>query len=132
MMKKIDLVCIVDDDPVHVLITKKYIELSGQVERILVCKNGKDAFETLQKRITGNEILPKIIFLDLNMPVWDGWQFLDEFTKLPVEESISIYILSSSNSEAEMEKAKQYSLKSNYLVKPLSHSQMKEILADHL
>ena len=106
-IKKIDLVCIVDDDPTHVFITKKYIELSGHVEKILVCNNGKDAFDTLQKLVTDKEKLPKIIFLDLNMPIWDGWQFLDEFTKIPIEEPITIYILTSSNSEADTEKAKK-------------------------
>ncbi|MFC5285393.1 response regulator [Pedobacter alpinus] len=131
-MKKIDLVCIVDDDPMHVFITKKYIELSGHVEKIIVCNNGKDAFHTLQELITNKETLPKIIFLDLNMPVWDGWQFLDEFTKIPTEDTITIYILTSSNSDADIEKAKQYSLTSNYLIKPISQSQLKEIIADHL
>lgn len=131
-MKKIDLVCIVDDDPTHVFITKKYIELSGHVEKILVCNNGKDAFDTLQKLITNKETLPKIIFLDLNMPIWDGWQFLDEFTKIPTEETITIYILTSSNSEADNEKARQYSLTSNYLIKPISQSKLKDILKDHI
>jgi CheY-like chemotaxis protein len=131
-MKKIDLVCIVDDDPMHVFITKKYIENSGHVEKILVCKNGKDAFDTLQKLIINNEKLPKIIFLDLNMPIWDGWQFLDEFTKIPVDEIISIFILTSSNDQSDLEKAKKYGLTSNYLIKPISQSQLKDILDDHL
>lgn len=131
-MKKIDLVCIVDDDPMHVFITKKYIEISGHVEKILVCKNGKDAFDTLQKLIINNEKLPKIIFLDLNMPIWDGWQFLDEFTKIPVDEIITIFILTSSNDQSDLEKAKKYSLTSNYLIKPISQSQLKDILDNHL
>ena len=132
MMKKINLVCIVDDDPTHVFITKKYIELSGNVEKIIVCNNGKHAFDTLQKLITSKETLPKIIFLDLNMPVWDGWQFLDEFTKIPTEETITIYILTSSTSDADNEKAEHYSLASNYLIKPISQSQLKDILTDHI
>lgn len=131
-MKKIDLVCIVDDDPMHVFITKKYVELSGHVEKILVCKNGKDAFDTLKNLITNKEKLPKIIFLDLNMPVWDGWQFLDEFTKIPVVEIITIYILTSSNNESDLEKAKKYSLTSNYLIKPITQSHLKDILTNHL
>jgi CheY-like chemotaxis protein len=132
IMKKIDLVCIVDDDPTHVFITKKYIELSGHVEKILVCNNGKDAFDTLQKIVRDKEKLPKIIFLDLNMPIWDGWQFLDEFTKIPIEELVTIYILTSSNNEADIEKAKKYSLTSNYLIKPISQSQLKDILAENI
>lgn len=131
-MKKINLICIVDDDPTHVFITKNYIELTGQVEKILICIDGKDAYETLKQLISNEETLPKIIFLDLNMPIWDGWQFLDEFTKIPTEEVITIYILTSSNSEADIEKAKKFSLSSNYLIKPISQSQLKNIIDDHL
>lgn len=132
MKNKIDLVCIVDDDPTHVFITKKYIELSGFVDKILVCSNGKDAFESLQKLILNKDKLPKIIFLDLNMPIWDGWQFLDEFIQIPISEPITIYILTSSNNDDDYEKAKQYSLNSNYLIKPIKQSQLKDILIGHI
>ena len=129
-MKKIDLACIVEDDPMHLFITKKYIELSGFVEKILVCKNGKEAYDTLKAMFLNSEKLPQIIFLDLNMPIWDGWQFLDEFTKIPIEQKVTIYILTSSNSDVDFKKAEQYSLKSNYLVKPINQSQLKSILAE--
>ena len=66
------------------------------------------------------------------MPVWDGWQFLDEFTKIPIEKPVTIYILTSSNNEADIEKAKKYSLTSNYLIKPISQSQLKDILAENI
>ncbi len=129
-MKKIDLACIVEDDPVHLFITKKYIELSGFVEKILVCKNGKEAYSTLKTMIQNSEKLPQVIFLDLNMPVWDGWQFLDEFTKIPTEQKVTIFILTSSNSEEDIKRAEKYSLTSNYLVKPVEQSHMKDILAE--
>lgn len=131
-MKKINLVCVIDDDPVHVFITKKNLELSDYVENILVCKNGKEAYETLQKLIIEKKELPNIIFLDLNMPIWDGWQFLDEFIKIPLEKPIPIFILTSSNDETDIEKAKQYSVVSNYLIKPISQKQFKDILSDYL
>ncbi|MBR9918023.1 response regulator [bacterium] len=127
-MKKIDLACIVEDDPMHLFITKKYIELSGFVEKILVCKNGKEAYSTLKTMIQNSEKLPQVIFLDLNMPVWDGWQFLDEFTKIPIEQKITIFILTSSNNEEDIKRAERYSLTSNYLVKPIDQSHLKEIL----
>lgn len=129
-MKKINLVCIVDDDPLHLYITKKYIELSNIVENVLVFKNGKEAYDSLKQMLSKSENLPEIIFLDLNMPVWDGWQFVDEFTKLTLEQKVSICILSSSNSEEDMERAKHYSIISKYLVKPTTESRMKEILVE--
>lgn len=129
-MKKIDLACIVEDDPMHLFITKKYVELSGFVEKILVCTNGKEAYSTLKTMIQNSEKLPQVIFLDLNMPVWDGWQFLDEFTKIPIEQKITIFILTSSNNEEDIKRAERYSLTSNYLVKPIDQSHLKEILEE--
>ena len=129
-MKKINLACIVDDDPLHLYITKKYIELSNIVENVLVFKNGKEAYDSLKQMLSKSENLPEIIFLDLNMPVWDGWQFVDEFTKLTLDQKVSICILSSSNSEEDMERAKHYSIISKYLVKPTTESRMKEILVE--
>ncbi|GHC58990.1 response regulator [Ulvibacter litoralis] len=129
-MRKIDLACIVEDDPMHLFITKKYMELSGFVEKILVCKNGKEAYDTLKAMFLNSEKLPQIIFLDLNMPIWDGWQFLDEFTKIPIEKNVIIYILTSSNSEEDINRAEQYSLMSNYLIKPINQSQLKSVLAE--
>lgn len=129
-MRKIDLVCIVEDDPMHLFITKKYIELSGFVEKILICKNGKEAYNTLKAMFLNSEKLPQIIFLDLNMPIWDGWQFLDEFTKIPIDQKVTIYILTSSNNEADIKRAEQYSITSNYLIKPINQSQLKSIFAE--
>ena len=129
-MKKINLACIVDDDPLHLYITKKYIELSNIVENVLVFKNGKEAYDSLKQMLSKSENLPEIIFLDLNMPVWDGWQFVDEFTKLTLDQKVSICILSSSNSEEDTERAKHYNIISKYLVKPTTESQMKDILIE--
>ncbi|MDW7692096.1 response regulator [Flammeovirgaceae bacterium SG7u.111] len=129
-MKKIDLACIVEDDPMHLFITQNYIELSGLVEKIIVCENGKEAYSTLKIMIQNSEKLPEIIFLDLNMPVWDGWQFLDEFTQIPIEQKITIYILTSSNNEEDIKRAERYSLTSNYLIKPIDQSRLKNVLTE--
>lgn len=129
-MKKIDLVCIVEDDPTHLFITKKYIELSGLVENIMVYKNGKEAYDKLNAIFISSEKLPEIILLDLNMPVWDGWQFLEEFTKIPIDSKIHIYILTSSDSEEDKSLALKYNLNSNYLVKPITLIELKSILEE--
>lgn len=129
-MKKIDMVCIVDDDPTHLFITRKYLELSGLVKNIMIYKNGKEAYETLKAIFMASEKLPEIILLDLNMPIWDGWQFLDEFIKIPIENNIKIYILTSSTSEEDKRKASEYNLKSNYLIKPITLNEIKLVLVD--
>ena len=131
-MKKIELACIIEDDPIHLFITKKYMEIPNLVKEVIVYENGKDAFEGLKSKFHNGEKLPQIIFLDLNMPVWNGWQFLKEFTKLSTDQEITIYILSSSNSEEDLERAKQYEKIKNYYIKPIELSQMKEILLQHV
>ena len=93
-------------------------------------KNGKEAYDTIKALFVNSEKLPQIIFLDLNMPVWDGWQFLDEFTKIPFTQKITIYILTSSVHEEDIKRAETYSLISNYLTKPISQEQMKTILSE--
>lgn len=129
-MKRINLVCIVEDEPIHAVITKKYVELSGLVDKIMVCSNGKEAYESLKALITSGNALPELILLDLNMPVWDGWQFLEEFIKIPVNQEIIIYILTSSDNEEDMRRAKMFNLQGNYLIKPISRDQLKDVLAD--
>ena len=81
-MKKIKNLALVDDDDIFVYLTKKTIEQTNLVENIKVFTNGKSAFEFLLKNANNLELLPEIILLDLNMPIMDGWQFLEEFVKL--------------------------------------------------
>jgi len=95
------------------------------VENLMICSNGKEAFDKLSAIITAGNVLPELILLDLNMPIWDGWQFLDEFTKIPIEEKVIIYILTSSNNPEDLKKAAEYNLASNYLVKPITLDNLK-------
>lgn len=127
-MKKINLLCIIEDDPTHLFVIKKRIERSEMVENIIVFRNGKEAYDTLKKNYLNNQKLPEIILLDLNMPIWDGWQFLEEFTKLNFATDISIYILTSSNDCEDKKTAAKYNLKNNFLTKPINANEIKQLL----
>ena len=127
-MKKINIACIIDDDPIFVFGTKKIMQITNFCESIIVYENGKEAYESLKSAIISNEPQPDIILLDLNMPVWDGWQFLDEFIQIPNEKTITIYIITSSVDPADVEKAKKYDAVSSYIVKPITTSELKKIL----
>lgn len=130
-MKKINLACLVEDDPVHIFLSKRYLEMSGYIENLMICENGKEAYDKLNAIFLAGEQLPELILLDLNMPVWDGWQFLKEFVKIPIKKSITIYILTSSISQEDREKAKAYSDISNYIVKPMTLEMLTEVLKDY-
>tara|TARA_B100001115_G_scaffold173784_1_gene158225 strand:- start:4087 stop:4479 length:393 start_codon:yes stop_codon:yes gene_type:complete len=127
-MKKVNLACLVEDDPIHVFITKKQLEIIGLAENLMVCKNGKEAYDKMRAIIKAGESLPDLILLDLNMPIWDGWRFLEEFIKIPARQQIIIFILTSSTSKADIKKAEEFNLRSNYLVKPVTLESLKDAL----
>ena len=122
--------CIVEDDPMQVFIITKMIEMTEMVENTMVFNNGKEAYNKLADIVLAAEKLPEIILLDLNMPIWDGWQFLDEFTKIPISNTVIIFILTSSNDPADLKRAEAYNLSKNYLVKPIPVEQLKAVLAE--
>ncbi|WP_338790781.1 response regulator [Bernardetia sp. MNP-M8] len=128
-MAKFKHICIIDDDPIYTFTTRKIMELGNFSNYIEVFKNGKEALEALKPRVEAHQNVPEVIFLDLNMPIMDGWQFLDEFT-MPNTKQITIYIVSSSIDPADLKKAKQYSLVTNYIIKPITSEKLKELFDD--
>ena len=129
-MKKISLACIIEDEPMHLFITKKMLTLTGMVDSLLIFSNGKEAYDKLKAIFLASEKLPEVILLDLNMPVWDGWQFLEEFTKIPINTKVIIYILTSSNNPDDLKRAETYNMSKKYLVKPISLEELKIVLSE--
>lgn len=127
---KVDIACIIDDDPIFVFGTKKIMEVADFTKSIMVFQNGQEAIQNLKPIIEKGENVPEVILLDLNMPIMDGWQFLDEFIKIPSQKEIVIFIVTSSVDPADVQRAKKYDKVSNYLVKPIRAEQLKEILTD--
>ncbi len=114
-------VWLIDDDEVFVFLTKKLIARSEQEVSLETYTNGQDAIEQLQ-RLAGNEAaLPDLILLDLNMPVMDGWEFLKAYEQIPFATSskIRLYIVTSSISPYEVERAKQIPAVEEFIVKPM-------------
>lgn len=128
MERKVEIACIIDDDPIYVFGTKRLMQMANFCESFLIFTNGKEALDKLKAIIVNGEVLPDIILLDINMPVMDGWDFLDEFTKIPSRKKIIIYIVTSSIDPADVNKAKQYQYVSNYLVKPITFDKIKDLM----
>lgn len=126
----INTICIIDDDPIFRFGTKKMMEKIQFSLNFLVYKNGKEAFDDLALKLQLNTNLPDVILLDLNMPIMDGWQFLEEFTKITNSERIPIYIVSSSVDSRDIAKAKSYDIVNNYIIKPFSLSGIKDLLLE--
>ena len=129
-MKSIESTCIVDDDPILVYGMKLMMRQLGFAKEVLVFTNGQEAIDGLSEMIAEGRSLPSVIFLDLNMPVMDGWEFLDAFVQLPSnhEKPISIYVVSSSIDPADEKKAREYEVVGNYFVKPITEKDLNQIL----
>lgn len=128
-MNKIPLTCIIDDDPIFIYGTKRLLDEIDFAEEILVFNDGEIGITGLTALIEKGSPLPDVIFLDLNMPIMNGWEFLDAFLEIPLalREHVSIYILSSSVDPRDLEKVKEYSVINNYILKPLSRKILRNI-----
>ncbi|HVV05386.1 MAG TPA: response regulator, partial [Puia sp.] len=99
MSYKLSTAGIIDDDQIYQLVMKRTIEQSGLVKDVLQFYDGEEAIDYFRKNQQSPEALPELILLDINMPYMDGWQFLDEFIKIPFKDNYKriIYIVSSSS-----------------------------------
>lgn len=125
-MKTINTTCVIDDDPIFIYGIQRLLKINHFSENIVVYNNGKNAFDSLKENLETKKELPELILLDINMPIWDGWQFLDEFVKLPIQQKIVIFVVSSSVHPDDIEKAKSYELVSNFIIKPITEEKIKE------
>lgn len=129
-MKTIKNLTLIDDDDIFVFLTKKAIENTNLVEFIKVFGNGLDGINFIKENCDDVDSLPEVILLDLSMPIMDGWQFLDEFTKLipKIEKKITIYICSSSISPSDILLAKKNNAVSDYIIKPVTKEKLTELI----
>jgi len=130
MSYKLSTAGIIDDDQVYQLVMRRAIEQSGLVKDVLQFYDGEEAINYFKEKQQHPEVLPELILLDINMPYMDGWQFLDEFIKIPFKGGYqrTIYIISSSSTMEDLNKAKQYSVVSGYHIKPIAKDKFEEIL----
>lgn len=130
-MKKINLISIIDDDPITVFGIKKMLDHLDVCDDIVTYANGKLALDGLKQMFAEKQRIPEVIFLDINMPIMDGWQFLEEFIELPLKKKIRINIVTSSIDIADREKWEYYRDRTHHLVdfknKPLRRTEIAEI-----
>lgn len=126
-MKQIDITCIIDDDPIFVFGAKRIMQVADFSKSYIIFNNGKEAIDGFKYILTQGLKIPEVILLDINMPVMDGWQFLDEFSKIESAKDVTIFIVSSSIDPSDLEKARSYNIVNDYVLKPISIEKVKTI-----
>lgn len=123
---------IVDDDSIYQMLMKRILQKSHPHIQIEAFLNGKTALEKLTSIVESNRLeeKPDTVFLDINMPVMDGWTFLEKIRdeNLYSKSPFTIYIASSSIDQSDFNKAKTYDNVTDYLVKPISRSDLDKYL----
>ncbi|MFV5688202.1 response regulator [Flavobacterium sp. ZT3R25] len=127
----LDQILCVDDDPITLMLCKKVITKASFSNEIITSQNGEEAlnfFNKLKGTNSESELKkhPQLIFLDLNMPVMGGWEFLDIFNTDDYSEfnTIKVIVLSSTIDPEDLEKAKSYSMVIDFLSKPITVSML--------
>lgn len=126
-MEKIGFTYIVDDDPLYNFGTKKILEFTAFSDEVSYFLNGEDALKDLNKRIQEGAPLPDIILLDINMPIMNGWEFLEQVSNTEFTHPIKIFMVSSSINQDEIDRANSYPLVAEYIVKPLTLEKVKAL-----
>ncbi|GEC80184.1 response regulator [Flavobacterium aquatile] len=128
-MKK--TICIIDDDPIYQFLMNKILHLTKIDIDIISYSNGKEAIDSIKSSLLDNKKMPNIILLDIEMPYMDGWDFMNNIELLMDENSLSnikIYIVSSSISHDDVEKAKSNKNVLGYYSKPIKSEDITEII----
>lgn len=128
-MKRIDSVLLVDDDEVCNFISTTLLK-HYRIDHVHAVTNGKAALHFLKEKavIQTSTVFPEIIFLDLNMPVMDGFDFLEQLNKtLPAYASVcKIFILTSSESPLDIDRCRRYDI-AGYISKPLTDKKLEVV-----
>lgn len=133
MEDKINTVLFIDDDRVTNFYNERVVSKHQNFKNTISVNSGKAALEYLMKVETKNAIKPDLIFLDINMPAMNGWEFIEEYKKLntDVTNGIKIIMLTTSSSAGDFERYKKLEIVDDYINKPLSFDLLEDIVKVH-
>ena len=126
---QLDLVMLVDDNETDNFISKRIIEITNFAHEVIIKSSGKSALEYIGAHRNEFDKLPDLIFLDINMPIVDGFVFLYEFEKFAeiVKNKCRVIILSSSDNKRDIDKIVNNDHVIKFVTKPLTENELNEI-----
>ncbi|MGV3540884.1 MAG: response regulator [Rufibacter sp.] len=131
----LDLIMLVDDDDTTNFVNKRLLTKLGVAKKFIIKKNGAEALEYLQTVGQGEnqDPYPDLIFLDIKMPVMDGFSFLDEYHRLGLGKNggMIILMLTSSASFYDLERLKTYEHVKKHFSKALTEADVKEVMSQY-
>ena len=135
----LDKILCVDDDPITLMLCKKVVERVEFAKEIITAKNGEEAilyFDNLfeERKINDSIVYPKLVLLDLNMPVMDGWEFLESYMSKDYHDifiSTRFIVLSSSIDPYDINRAKTYPV-IGFLSKPITKEMLENLKSQFL
>ncbi len=131
-MKNPFVISIVDDDDIYRYSIMRTLKDLNVTKKILVFRDGEEAIDFMLDNLGNSQDLPDVIFLDINMPIMDGFEFMEEYVKIKpkVGKKITVYMISSSVNPVDLEKAKSISEISDYIVKPIEAEKLVSIIKE--
>jgi CheY-like chemotaxis protein len=123
-MKKIESTFVIDDDPIVLMISEHGLSRHEGFAQVSYYSNAQDALAQLQQP---EAVLPSLILLDLNMPLMDGWEFMERISRMPEASKIPVIIFTSSIDPEDIARSKTFAQVRGYVAKPLTHPKIEEI-----
>ncbi|GAB3539222.1 response regulator [Pontibacter brevis] len=125
-MHQINSVLLVDDDPASSYLGQFLLKKLNKLQHIVLKANGKEALDFL-KETCGQSVFPDLILLDINMPLMDGFEFMEHFRLLSVSKPVRVVLLSSSVSSKDMQAAESFRIK-DFINKPLTKEKLAQLI----
>jgi CheY-like chemotaxis protein len=124
----------IDDSPLDHYILKRILNKYKLAYEVNCTTHGEEVIAFLEKNRRNKDILPDIILLDLYMPHFDGWAFLDKMQKIysQLSKPLKIYILSSSINPVDIHNAKQFSCVESFIFKPITRQVLQKLIDDEI
>ena len=121
------IVCVIDDDSIYRFTIVRTLEIQQVAGKIITFSDGEEGIQFILDNLNEPDKLPDIIFLDINMPIMDGWQFLEAYESMreKLNKRITIYLVTSSIDPADIDRAKGILSITQYLTKPINPALLK-------